>query len=157
MTTQTASSATKSPVLAGLETLLANSYALIAQTHLAHWNVEGHSFFHLHPAFQTQYEELFTAIDDIAERIRALDSLTPGGLKTLADMSRISEMAVEAVPAKDFVAHLIDCHEILLDDARELRGVSEKAGDLETQDLVIGRIQIHQKTLWMLKSFLKSL
>jgi starvation-inducible DNA-binding protein len=157
MTTQTASSTAKSPVIAGLQTLLADSYALMAQTHLAHWNVEGASFFNLHPAFQTQYEELFTAIDDIAERIRILDCLAPGGLKTLASQSRMSEMAVEAVPAKDFVAHLIDCHEILLEDAAGLCGAAEKAGDLQTQDLVIGRIQTHQKTLWMLKSFLKNL
>jgi starvation-inducible DNA-binding protein len=157
MATQTVSSAVKSPVVSGLSTLLANSYALMGQTHLAHWNVEGPNFFQLHTAFQTQYEELFTAIDDIAERIRALDELSPGGLKALANASRISEMSAEAAPAKDFVAHLIDCHEILVQDARELRAAAEKAGDLETQDLVIGRIQTHQKTLWMLKSFLKNL
>ncbi|GAB4169714.1 MAG: Dps family protein [Terrimicrobiaceae bacterium] len=157
MKTETATTATKSPVVQGLTALLADSYALMAQTHLAHWNVEGPNFFQLHTAFQTQYEELFTAIDDIAERIRALDVLAPGGLKSLASLSRISEMAAESAPAKDFVAHLIDCHEILLEDASDLRSACEVAGDLETQDIVIGRIQVHQKTLWMLKSFLKNL
>lgn len=156
MTTQT-TTAEKSPVVQGLSTLLANSYALMGQTHLAHWNVEGSNFFGLHAALQTQYEEIFTAIDGIAERIRALGVYAPGGLKTLAAASRIVEMTSEAAPCKDFVTHLISCHETLLQDARELRGASEQSGDLETQDLVIERIQAHQKTLWMLKSFLRNL
>lgn len=155
VSTSTASSTTI--IVQGLEKLLANSYALMAQTHLAHWNVEGPNFFQLHAAFQAQYEELFPAIDEIAERIRALDAMAPGGLAKLAKLSRVTEMPSEAAPAKDFVAHLIDCHEVLLQDALELRKACETAGDLETQDLAIRRIQVHQKTLWMLKSFLKNL
>jgi starvation-inducible DNA-binding protein len=157
MSTQTASKIQAGPVVDGLQTLLADSYALMAQTHLAHWNVEGPSFFQLHTAFQTQYEELFTAIDEIAERLRALDVLAPGGLTTLAKASRITELGVEPTPAKDFVAHLVECHETLLGNAHGLREAAGEAEDLETQDLVIGRIQVHQKTLWMLKSFLKNL
>jgi starvation-inducible DNA-binding protein len=144
-------------VSAGLKKLLADSYALMGQTHLAHWNVEGPHFFSLHTAFQGQYEELFTAIDEIAERLRALDVLSPGGLQTLAKASAITEMAVEPAPAKDFVAHLVDSHEIILSTLEGLREAAGQAGDLETQDLAIGRIQVHQKTLWMLKSFLKNL
>lgn len=140
-----------------LKTALADAYALMAQTHLAHWNVEGPHFFQLHTAFQTQYEELFTAIDELAERLRALDVLAPGGLKTLAKLSKIDELAVEAMPAKDFVAHLIDAHELALTNLRALRDAAGGVNDLETQDLAIGRIQVHQKTLWMLKSFLKNL
>lgn len=146
-----------SAVASGLKTLLADSYALMGQTHLAHWNVEGPNFFQLHTAFQTQYEELFTAVDEIAERLRALDVLAPGGLKKLAAGSGIEELAVEPTPAKDFVAHLVESHETLLSGALKLRDASDEAGDLETQDLVIARIQTHQKTLWMLKSFLKNL
>ncbi len=157
MATQTVSSAVKSPVVAGLSSLLANSYSLMAQTHLAHWNVEGPSFFQLHAAFQAQYEELFTAVDEIAERIRALDALAPGGLTALAKASRIPELSAEATPSKDFVAHLVDAHEIVVQEALDLRHASEESGDLETQDLAIARIQTHQKTLWMLKSFLKNL
>jgi len=157
MITKTASASVKSPVVRGLATLLANSYALLGQTHFAHWNVEGPNFFQLHAAFQSQYEELFEAVDEVAERIRALGAIAPGGLAALAKASRISEMSVEAAPAKEFVAHLIDGHETLLQDARDLRASSESSGDLETQDLVIGRIRTHQKTLWMLKSFLKNL
>ena len=157
MTTQTATKQKTSAVIQGLQTLLADSYALMAQTHLAHWNVEGPGFFQLHKAFQRQYEELFTAIDDVAERLRALDVLAPGGLKTLAKSSRLEEMAVGTAPAKDFVAHLIDSHEILVGNAHALREAAGGSGDLETQDLVIGRLRAHEKTLWMLKSFLKNL
>ncbi len=144
-------------VTQGLATVLADSYALLGQTHLAHWNVEGPAFFSLHAAFQTQYEELFLAVDEIAERIRALDVLAPGGLKTLASLSSITELAAESMPAKDFVAHLIECHETVVESATGVRGAAEKAGDLETQDLMIKRIQTHEKTLWMLRSFLKNL
>ncbi len=157
MSTATATKPATSAVIQGLNTLLADSYALMGQTHLAHWNVEGENFFQLHTAFQGQYEELFTAIDDIAERLRALDVFAPGGLQSLAKLSTISEMASGAAPAKDFVAHLIDSHEILLANAHALREAAGEANDLETQDIVIGRIQTHQKTLWMLKSFLKNL
>jgi starvation-inducible DNA-binding protein len=157
MSTQTATKQKSNEVIEGLQTVLSDSYALMAQTHLAHWNVEGPDFFQLHTAFQTQYEELFGAIDEIAERVRALDALAVGGLKNLAKGSRIQELAVETTPAKDFVAHLIECHEIVLQDAHSLRQAAGAADDLETQDLIIGRLQVHQKTLWMLKSFLKNL
>jgi starvation-inducible DNA-binding protein len=129
----------------------------MAQTHLAHWNVEGPNFFQLHVAFQAQYEELFTAIDEVAERLRALEVYAPGGLATLAKGSDIEEHPVGAAPGKDFVAHLIGAHEILVAGAHELRKTCEASGDLETQDMVIKRIQTHEKTLWMLKSFLKNL
>lgn len=157
MSTQTATKQKTNAVAEGLKTLLADSYALMGQTHLAHWNVEGPNFFQLHTAFQTQYEELFEAIDEIAERLRALDVYAPGGLSTLAKESDIEEMSTGAAPAKDFVAHLIESHETLLGGAQTLRKTCESAGDLETQDMVIKRIQTHDKTLWMLKSFLKNL
>lgn len=157
MSVQTETIPKSNAVVEGLQTLLADSYALMAQTHLAHWNVEGPNFFQLHTAFQTQYEELFEAIDEIAERLRALDVLAPGGLQTLAKASRIEEMSTQTTLAKDFVAHLIESHEITVSNAHTLRQASGESDDLETQDLVIGRLQFHQKTLWMLRSFLKNL
>jgi starvation-inducible DNA-binding protein len=158
-TTKTSSSktATTHPVAEGLKVLLAESYALMAQTHLAHWNVEGAHFFSLHTAFQKQYEELFEAVDEIAERLRALDFYAPGGLKGLAQISKIDEIGTGAAPAKDFVAHLIESHERVLASAQALRDVAADGEDLETQDLAIKRGQFHQKTLWMLRSFLKNL
>lgn len=139
-----------------LARLLADSYALLGQTQFAHWNVQGPAFFSLHTFFQTQYEELFLAVDELAERLRALDVIAPGGLKTLAALSGITELPVKAHPAKDLVAHLLKCHEVLVETARQLRDLSEKAGDAETQDLAIKRIQIHEKTIWMLHSYLKN-
>ncbi|GAA5131257.1 DNA starvation/stationary phase protection protein [Luteolibacter yonseiensis] len=136
--------------------LLADSYALLGQTQFAHWNVQGPAFFSLHTFLQTQYEELFLAVDEIAERLRALDVISPGGLKTLASLSAITELDVKAHPAKDLVAHLLAAHEILVDTAKALRDLAEKSGDAETQDLAIKRIQIHEKTIWMLRSFLKT-
>ena len=118
-----------------LAQLLADSYALLGQT---------------------QYEELFLAIDELAERLRALDVIAPGGLKTLASLSSIKELPVKPHHAKDFVAHLLEGHEILNETAKKLRDLAEKSGDAETQDLAIKRIQIHDKTIWMFRAFLKN-
>jgi starvation-inducible DNA-binding protein len=152
---KSAASGTKvSPIVASLNTALASSYALMANTHYAHWNVEGSGFFALHAAFQSQYEALFEAVDEIAERIRALDHYAIGGLRNLADKAGIEEFS-HPVAAKDFIAALIVGHEKVIADLIALRDTSEAAKDLETQDLAIGRIQWHQKTVWMLKSVLK--
>lgn len=139
-----------------LAQLLADSYALLGQTQFAHWNVQGPAFFSLHTIFQTQYEELFLAVDELAERLRALDVISPGGLSTLASLSSIKELPVQPHHAKDFVAHLLASHEILVETAKKLRDLAEKSGDSETQDLAIKRIQIHDKTIWMFRAFLKN-
>lgn len=138
-----------------LNQVLADSYALLSLTHLAHWNVEGPGFFALHTAFQTQYEELFIAIDEIAERIRALDAYAIGGLGTLAGAAQMKEF-VSPLAQEEYVRALIAANEKLLSDASRARDVAGEAGDAESQDLMIGRITLHQKTLWMLKSFLKA-
>jgi starvation-inducible DNA-binding protein len=135
--------------------VLADSYALMALTHLAHWNVEGPGFFALHTAFQTQYEELFTAIDEIAERIRALDSYAIGGLGALGATAAMKEF-VSPLPQEDYVRALVAANEKLIKDAAAARDIAGEVNDPESQDLMIGRITLHQKTLWMLKSFLKS-
>ena len=137
-----------------LNQVLADSYALMALTHLAHWNVEGQGFFALHTAFQTQYEELFTAIDEIAERVRALDSYAIGGLAKLAEPAGMREFAAP-LSQEDYVQRLITGNEKLLADAAKARDLAGEVADAESQDLMIGRITLHQKTVWMLKSFLK--
>jgi starvation-inducible DNA-binding protein len=154
MTSTSRSKAATSPVVESLNLVLADSYALMVNTHHAHWNVEGPSFFELHKAFQQQYEELFTAIDEIAERIRAIDGYAVGGLQAFAKLSGLDEFKAP-MDAKDYVAGLVEAHEKTVVDLVSLRDRAEAAKDLETQDLAIGRIQTHQKTLWMLKSFLK--
>lgn len=158
MKTMPTSTATKakadSAVVKLLNLLLADSYTLMANTHYAHWNVEGPGFFVLHKAFEEHYAHLFDAIDEIAERVRALDAYAIGGLRHFAEESGIDELKTP-VAAKDYVAALIVAHEKTLADAIALRDAAGAANDLESQDLAIGRIAWHQKTTWMLKSYLK--
>jgi starvation-inducible DNA-binding protein len=142
-------------VVDSLNLVLADSYALMALTHLAHWNVEGEDFFPLHKAFQEQYENLFEAIDEIAERVRALNAYTVGGLNTLGKLANIEEFK-SPLPQKDYVAALIVVHEKVTEDALRTRELAGSANDLETQDLMIKRLQWHEKALWMLKSYLKA-
>ena len=152
--TKTAATDKNTEIISSLETLIADTYALMAQTHLAHWNVEGTDFFQLHVAFQAQYEELFVAVDDIAEHLRTLESYAPGGLGMLAEMSGVGSMERRQT-GKDYVANLIEFHESLVANAKKCRDLAGEAGYLETEDLVIARIQVHDKALWMLKSYLK--
>ena len=156
-TTATTGTAAKkdSRVTDSLNLVLADSYALMALTHLAHWNVEGADFFPLHQAFQSQYENLFEAIDEIAERVRALDVYAIGGLNTFAKVAQMEEFR-SPLPQKDYVAALIVAHEKVSDDAIRARDLAGEAGDLQTQDLMIKRLQWHEKTLWMFKSYLKN-
>lgn len=146
---------TNERVVKGLRQVVADSYALLGQTHICHWNVEGSDFFALHQAFEEQYTELFTATDEIAERIRALGAYSPGGLSNLARMAGFKEIAEDA-SARDMVASLIEQNEKLINDAAEARDAAAETDDKETEDLMISRIQVHEKTRWMLKSFLKN-
>jgi starvation-inducible DNA-binding protein len=154
VTSPQARTRTDSAVVNALNLVLADSYALMANTHFAHWNVEGPGFFALHKAFEEQYEHLFKAIDDIAERVRALDAYAIGGLRNFAAEANMEEFK-NPVAAKDYVASLIVAHEKTLNDLVALRDAAGNANDLESQDLAIDRIQWHQKTAWMLKSYLK--
>jgi starvation-inducible DNA-binding protein len=152
--TAPASPAPATSLSQSLNQVLADSYALMALTHLAHWNVEGQGFFALHTAFQVQYEELFTAIDEIAERIRARGHYAIGGLAQLARTAQLQEFAAP-LAQEDYVARLVAANEKLLADAAVARDQAGEENDPESQDLMITRITLHQKTLWMLRSFLK--
>ncbi len=136
-----------------LNQVLADSYALMSLTHLAHWNVEGPGFFALHTAFQTQYEELFIAIDEIAERVRSLGSYATGGLATHAAVAQIKEF-VSPIKQEQYVSALLAANEKLVLDATRARDLAGEVNDPESQDLMTARITLHQKTIWMLKSFL---
>ena len=138
----------------GLNLIVADSYALMALTHQAHWNVEGADFFALHKAFQEQYEYLFEEIDELAERVRALDAYALGGLSTMARTAQMEEFRTPT-PHKDYAAGLIVAHEKWIDDATRLRDQAGSASDLQTQDLLIKGLEWHEKTVWMLKSYLK--
>ena len=141
------------PVVEELRQVVAGTYAVIGQTHICHWNVRGPGFFALHTAFEAQYTELFTAVDEIAERVRALGSLAPGGLGNLAKMAGIKEIREDAT-ADEMVKHLLEANETLVEKMKVARDAAGDAGDVQSEDLMIARIQVHQKTIWMLKSYL---
>ena len=143
----------KQDVIDALRQVVADSYALLGQTHICHWNVRGPGFFALHEAFEQQYTELFTAVDEIAERVRALGAMAPGGLGNLSKMAGMHEINEDA-KAEDMVEHLSKCNRGLIEHAAKARELAADADDKETEDLMISRIQVHEKTVWMLKSYL---
>jgi starvation-inducible DNA-binding protein len=138
----------------GLSRLLADTYTLYLKTHNFHWNVTGPMFQTLHLMFETQYAELALAVDLIAERIRSLGVYAPGTYKQLAALSSIKEE--EGIPkAQDMIRLLVEGQESVVRTARSLYAVVEKADDEATADLLTQRIQLHEKTAWMLRSLLE--
>ncbi len=141
-------------VAQGLSRVLADTYTLYLATHNFHWNVEGPMFNTLHLMFMEQYTELWTALDEIAERIRSLGYPAPGGYKAFARLTSIEEP--DGVPAAmDMVAILVKGHEAVARTARAVFPAANSAGDESTADLLTQRLQVHEKTAWMLRSLLK--
>ena len=137
----------------GLSTLLADSYMLYIKTHNFHWNVEGPMFNTLLLMFMDQYTELWNALDLIAERIRALGEYAPGSYKQFAALTSIKES--EKVPkATKMIEELLAGHEIVIQTARKLFPLAEDQHDEVSCDLLTQRLQIHEKTAWMLRSLL---
>ncbi|MCC5876286.1 MAG: DNA starvation/stationary phase protection protein [Candidatus Sumerlaeia bacterium] len=141
-------------VTEALGATLSDSYTLLQIAHIYHWNVVGPNFIKLHEFFEEQYTELFTAVDDIAERLRALDVLAPTTLKALRGNGTIGDID-GAAPAEKMVAGYLEATEKLIAGLKKLRKASGDAGDQETEDLAIGRLASHEKTAWMLRSLLK--
>lgn len=138
----------------GLSRLLADTYTLYLMTHNFHWNVTGPMFNTLHAMFMAQYTELWNAVDPIAERIRALGFPAPGTYAEFARLSSVKE--VSGVPrAEAMVAHLIKGHDAVARTARGLVRVADDANDQPTLDLLTQRLDIHEKTAWMLRSLLE--
>jgi starvation-inducible DNA-binding protein len=141
-------------IVAGLSALLADSYSLYLMTHNFHWNVTGPQFNSLHLMFMTQYTEQWTALDLIAERIRALGHPAPGTYKAFSKLTSIKE--VDGVPsAEDMVRHLVAAQEATARTARKLFPVVNEANDQPTADLLTQRLEVHEKTAWMLRSTLQ--
>jgi starvation-inducible DNA-binding protein len=137
----------------GLNHLLADTYTLYLTTHNFHWNVTGPMFQTLHLMFETQYNELWTATDLVAERIRALGFPAPGTYAEFAQLTSIKQPA--GVPkANDMIRKLVEGHEAVARTARSLFPVADEAEDEATADLLTQRIQVHEKTAWMLRSLL---
>ena len=148
------SEADRTEIAAGLSRLLADSYTLYLQTHNFHWNVTGPMFQTLHLMFETHYTELALAVDVIAERIRSLGVAAPGTYGDFVRLSSIKE--VPGVPkAKEMIQLLVLGHEAVVRTARSIFPVMEKAADEASADLLTQRIQLHEKTAWMLRSLLE--
>ena len=144
----------RSEIAKGLSALLADSYTLYLMTHNFHWNVTGPQFNSLHIMFMNQYTEQWNALDLIAERIRALGFPAPGTYKEYVKLASIKE--VEGVPrSTDMIRHLVAAQEATARTARKLFPVVDAANDQPTADLLTQRIDIHEKTAWMLRSLLE--
>ena len=137
----------------GLSRLLADSYTLYLKTHNYHWNVSGPLFRTLHTMFEEQYTELATAVDEIAERIRALGYPAPGSYAAFRELTCIDEE--EGVPsAEEMIRQLVIGQEAVVRTARSLIGPANEANDESTADLLTVRMQLHEKNAWMLRSML---
>lgn len=146
--------AEREKIAKGLSALLADSYTLYLMTHNFHWNVTGPQFNSLHLMFMSQYVEQWEALDAIAERIRALGLPAPGTYKEFAKLTSIKE--VSGVPkANDMVRHLVKAQEATARTARKLFPVVSDSNDQPTMDLLTKRLEIHEKTAWMLRSLLE--
>lgn len=137
----------------GLSRLLADTYTLYLTVHGFHWNVTGPLFQQLHAAFELQYTELWNALDVVAERIRALGFYAPASYKQLAELSSI-ESPSEVLAANEMVKRALHGHEAVAKTARSLLPSAENGNDQVTLDLLTQRLQVHEKTAWMLRSML---
>ncbi len=133
--------------------LLADSYTLYLKTHNYHWNVTGPMFTTLHTLFETQYTELALAVDEIAERIRALGAIAPGSYTEFAKLSNVKE-AKRVPKALDMIRELANDSDTVAKTAEALVAAAQGAGDEASADLGIRRIQVAQKNAWMLRSHL---
>ncbi|WNO61068.1 Dps family protein [Rheinheimera sp. MMS21-TC3] len=135
----------------GLAVLLADSYTLYLKTHNYHWNVTGPMFQSLHTLFEGQYQELAVAVDDIAERIRALGEFAPGSYKEFAKITTIQE--AEGTPtAEEMIKDLVKGHEAIAKTSRNIVPIAGNASDEVTLDILTQRMTVHEKTAWMLRS-----
>ena len=148
------SAADRAKISKGLSRLLADSYTLYLMTHNFHWNVTGPMFNTLHLMFMDQYTEQWNALDTIAECIRALGSPAPGSYKEFVKLASIKE--VDGVPAAtEMVRLLVAAQEATARTAREIFPAVNKADDQPTADLLTQRLEVHEKTAWMLRSLLE--
>lgn len=138
----------------GLSRLLADTYTLYLKTHYFHWNVTGPMFTSLHLLFEQQYTELALAVDEVAERIRALGVFAPGSYSQFTELGSISE--TKDVPsAEEMVSLLVEGNEAVAKTARSVFPAAEKGDDQSTMDMVTQRLRVHEKNAWMLRSIIE--
>lgn len=137
-----------------LSTLLASSYSLYLKTHNYHWNVTGPMFTTLHTLFMTQYSELALAVDEIAERIRALGEIAPGSYTEFTRLAKVKESR-SVPPAVDMIRQLVADYRTVAATAQEVFDLADELGDQATADLATRRMQVSEKNAWMLRSHLE--
>ena len=142
-------------VAEALNGVLADSFVLYLKTHAYHWNVTGAQFPTLHALFETQYRELWDALDVIAERVRALGVFAPASAKAFRGLATIESAEDAPPPAMEMVANLLEGHEALIRRARKALAIAGEVDDPASEDLLTIRIQTHEKTAWMLRSILE--
>ncbi|WP_407343742.1 Dps family protein [Pengzhenrongella phosphoraccumulans] len=140
-------------IVAGLSKVLADSYTLYLKTHNYHWNVVGPMFLSLHAMFEVEYTELALAVDEIAERIRALGAPAPASYHQFAALTVVPE-DTDLPDAQEMVRRLVSAHEATARTIRTLMPLAEGAPDQVTVDLLVRRLDVHEKTAWMLRSIL---
>jgi starvation-inducible DNA-binding protein len=138
-----------------LSGVLADTYTLYLKTHNFHWNVTGPSFPFLHTLFGEQYNELWTAVDELAERIRALGHPAPGSYAAFSKLTTLKEAPATPPAAKEMIRLLLADHEAIAQRARKVQEIVEEVGDTETGDMMVGRMQVHGKAAWMLRAQLE--
>ncbi len=156
MSTETLSKSESTAVVNNLKTLLADSYALMGQTHVAHWNVEGPAFFQLHTAFRLNMRSFLRRWTRLLSACAPSMSCPQAALRTLADLSTISEIGIEQIPPRTTSPTSSSHNEIVVNAATAVRDSAGASEDLETR-IWPSAHPVHEKTLWMLKSFLKNL
>ena len=139
----------------GLSKLLADTYTLYLTTHNFHWNVTGPMFNTLHVMFMGQYTELWNAVDPIAERIRSLGHFAPGSYQQFSDLTSLPDVPTSPPKAVDMIKALVKGHEEVARTARSTFKTASDANDQPTADLLTQRLDIHEKTAWMLRSLLE--
>ncbi len=145
----------RAAIVQGLSRLLADTYTLYLTTHNFHWNVTGPMFNTLHAMFMTQYTELWTAVDPVAERIRSLGHPAPGSYAQFSKLASVPDAPTTPPKALEMVRILVQGHEAVARTARELFPLADKASDEPTADLLTQRLSVHEQTAWMLRSLLE--
>ncbi|TCH99555.1 DNA starvation/stationary phase protection protein [Roseococcus sp. SYP-B2431] len=149
-----ASNKAEAGVGASLNGFLADTYVLLAKTQACHWNAKGPNFYGLHKLTEAQYGELFEAIDELAERVRALDVPAPGGLNAMLQLAKLEEAPDGLVSTVDAARMLAEDNATLAARASELAEEADDAGDQATNDMLVARIEVHEKAAWLLRSHL---
>jgi len=144
----------RAKIVESLSTVLADAFMVYLKTHNFHWNVTGPMFSTLHVMFEEQYTEQWNALDEIAERIRALGHFAPATSRRYVELSNISEEP-EVLSSKDMIRQLVDGNETLVRTMREAVKVADDLDDFPTADMLTTRMEVHEKNAWMLRSFLE--